>query len=327
MVRWGIMELGNIAQKFAQTVNAMENGTAVLTAVASRNADKAKAFAEKYGADRYFDSYEKLCLCDDVDAIYICTPNNMHYENCLMALSHGKHVLCEKPFMTDAAQADEVYGYAEEKGLFAMEGLWICHLPLIKKAAEVIKSGAVGDVSLIRADYGFIAEGARRERKFKSELGGGALLDVGIYNIGFARLMYGTDPVDIKTSCAFNEYGTDMLGNILAEYPDKKFASLTSSIGLKTETEGVVYGTKGRIYFPNYQKAENMKIIYNDGREESYSLPFAHTGFEYEIEECARCIAEGRTQSNVYTHSDSIAVIKTLDRVRQAWGMKFSFEK
>ncbi len=326
MIRWGIMGLGNIAAKFAETVDFMDSDTAVLAGAASRSLEKAKAFAEKYNIENYFDSYEKMCESDCIDAVYICTPNNLHYENCMTALKNGKHILCEKPFATDAKKAEKVYKFAEEKGLFIMEGLWICHLPLIKKAAEAVKNGVIGDVCHIRADYGFIAQGARRERKFKTQLGGGALLDVGIYNIGFVKTIYGADPVNIKTDCILNEFGTDMYGSILAEYPDKKFASMTSSIGLKMETEGVIYGTNGRIYFPNYQKAEKMQIIFNDGRVEEYSEPFASTGFEYQIEECCARIECGAVESPYYTHKQSIEVIKTLDEVRAAWGMKFDFE-
>ena len=326
MIKWGIAGLGTIAEKFAKTVTAMDGTKNKLAAAASRSMDKAKDFAGRYGIENCFDSYEKMFQSDKVDAVYICTPNNLHFENCMAALAAGKNVLCEKPFTTDAKQAEKLYKFAEEKGLFIMEALWTFHLPLLKKTAELIKNGIIGEVEYIRADYGFIANGARRERKFKSELGGGALLDVGIYNIGFAKMMYGKDPVGISTDCILNEYGTDSFGNMLLKYSDKEFASLTSSIGFKMNTEGVIYGTKGRIFFPDHQKAEYMKVILNDGTEEEYKSPFELTGFEYQIDECRRCIEQGLTESPAYTHKQSIQVIKTLDSVRKKWNMRFDFE-
>ena len=326
MIRWGIMGLGTIAQKFAETVNSMKSEHTRLYGAASRDINKAKTFSDKYDIKNCFDTYESMCKSDEIDAVYISTPNNMHYGNCMTALSNGKHVLCEKPFATDSKKAEEIYKYAEEKGLFIMEGLWIFHLPLLKKAAELIKNGVIGEVKYIRADYGFTAQGQRRERKFLSELGGGALLDVGIYNIGFVKMMYGSDPSELKTSCILNEYGTDSFGSVLAEYPGEKFASMTSAIGIKTETEGVIYGTEGRIYFPNYQKAEKMKVIFNDGKAEEYEMPFEFTGFEYQIDECCRCIELGLSESPSYSHSQSIAVINTIDRIRDKWGMRFPFE-
>ena len=326
MIKWGIIGLGTIAEKFARTLASKDAETAVLAAAASRSLDKAAAFAEKYDIGAYFGSYEEMLQSDAVDAVYICTPNNLHFENCMAALRAGKNVLCEKPFTTDAKQAETLYRYAEEKGLFIMEALWTLHLPLLKKTAEMIKSGIIGDVEYIRADYGFTAAGARHERKFLSELGGGALLDVGIYNIGFAKMMYGKDPVEVKTDCILNEYGTDTFGNILAKYSETEFASLTSSIGLKMNTEGVIYGTKGRIYFPDHQKAEYMKLILNDGTETEYVSPFELTGFEYQIKECCKCMEQGLTESPAYTHAQSIQVIKTLDMIREKWNMKFDFE-
>ena len=326
MIRWGIMAVGTIAEKFAKTLAAMDSSKTKLAAVASRNINKAENFAKKYGAAEFYDSYEKLCQSSNVDIVYICTPNSMHYENCITALSAGKNVLCEKPFATDAKKAAEVYRFAEEKGLFIMEALWTFHLPLLKRAAEMIQSGIIGDVQFIRADYGFIAEGARRERKFRSELGGGALLDVGIYNIGFAKMMYGDDPEEIKTNCILNEYHTDSFGTALARYSGNRLAAMTSAIGIKMNTEGVIYGTKGKIFFPDHQKAEYMKVILNDGTEKEYSAPFDITGFEYQISECCDCIERGLCESPSYPHIQSINVIKTLDMIRTQWNMKFNFE-
>ena len=175
-MKWGIMATGSIAQKFASTVNRMTDEGEILQAVASRTKESAENFARQHRIPEVFDSYKAMAESDSVDVIYIATPNNMHYENVKMCLLAGKHVLCEKPFTTSAAQAQELYALAEEKGLFLMEGFWIRFLPVLQKMQELIKEGKLGEIRYIRSEYGFVAKGDRKVRKFNPQLGGGALL-------------------------------------------------------------------------------------------------------------------------------------------------------
>lgn len=208
-MKWGILASGTIAAKFAGTVNAMGAEGETLVAVGSRSAEKAQKFAAEHSIPKAYGSYEELAADPDVEAIYIATPNNMHYENALLCLNAGKNVLCEKPFTTCATDAKNLYRIAEEKGLFIMEAFWIRFLPLYEKLLEIIRSGEYGELRHARCDYGFIARGARRERKFKSELGGGALLDIGIYNLGFLHMIMGSEPETFATEVHFNEFETD----------------------------------------------------------------------------------------------------------------------
>ena len=164
-MKWGILATGTIAKKFAATVCQMDPSEAVLTAVGSRTSESARAFAEAYGIPRYYGSYEDLAKDPEVEAIYISTPNHMHYENCMMCLEAGKHVLCEKPFTTNAAEARTLYHMAEEKGLFIMEAFWIRFLPLYDKLRELLDQGIIGDVRHARCEFGFVASGARKDRK------------------------------------------------------------------------------------------------------------------------------------------------------------------
>ena len=188
MVRWGIISTGTIARNFADVLNKMNGvGATVLGGVASRDIKKAKAFAEEFSVPSYYGSYEALAVAPDINVVYVATPNNLHFENVCLCLDAGKHVLCEKPFTINATQARELYVRARDKKLFLMDGLWIVHLPVLKKLKELLAEGIIGEVQHIRADYGFTAVGARKDRKFDSALGGGALLDVGIYNICFAH--------------------------------------------------------------------------------------------------------------------------------------------
>ena len=178
-MNWAILATGTIAAKFAETVNGMK-GEDRLAACGSRSREKAEAFGKKYGIPRTYGSYEELLRDEEVDAVYVATPNNMHYENCMACLEAGKHVLCEKPFTTNVKEGERLFAAAEERGLFIMEAFWIRHLPALKKMQELINGGVIGQVGFARCDFGFVAEGARKARKFDSGLGGGALLDVGI---------------------------------------------------------------------------------------------------------------------------------------------------
>lgn len=184
-MKWGILATGTIAKKFASTVEQMGAEGERLDAVGSRHLESAQAFAQQYGIPRCYDSYEALAADPEVEAIYIATPNTLHYENCKLCLEKGKHVLCEKPFTISPEQAQQLYRLAEEKHLFLMEAFWIWLLPLYDRLREILAAGTIGELKQITCQYGFVASGARKDRKFDSGLGGGALLDIGIYNLGF----------------------------------------------------------------------------------------------------------------------------------------------
>lgn len=190
-MKWGILATGTIAKKFASTVEQMGAEGEQIVAVGSRHLESAQAFAQQYGIPRCYDSYEALAADPEVEAIYIATPNTLHYENCKLCLEQGKHVLCEKPFTISPEQARELYRLAEEKHLFLMEAFWIWLLPLYDRLREIITAGTIGELKQITCQYGFVASGARKDRKFDSGLGGGALLDIGIYNLGFLRILTG----------------------------------------------------------------------------------------------------------------------------------------
>lgn len=326
-MNWGIMATGTIAAKFADTVVKMEEGER-LVGCGSRSMDKAEAFAARYGIPRAYDSYEALLADQEVDAVYIATPNNMHYDNCMMCLEAGKHVLCEKPFTTNVKDGAELFRVAREKGLFIMEAFWIRHLPLLKKMRELISQGVIGDVLYARSDFGFTAQGARKDRKFDSSLGGGALLDIGIYNLGFMHMVMGDDrPVSFTSSYHINEYGTDDFSSILLTYPGGRTACVTTSIGMSMPREGVVYGTAGSIYLPDYQMAQKLQVRPYDGQPWEVSMPFDVNGFEYQLREVSRCVKAGMYTSDVLRMEDSLAVLDLMDQIRASWGLRFSCEK
>ena len=325
-MKWGILATGNIAIKFANTINQMNDQT--LLACASRNLDKAKTFAEKFGIERAYGSYEDMLKDADVEAVYVATPNNYHYENCVMCLNAGKHVLCEKPFTVTRKEAEKLYALAEEKGLFIMEAFWIRFLPALRKMQELIKAGEIGEVVWARSDYGFIASGDRKARKFDSALAGGALLDIGIYNLGFMRIvMDDMQPESFESTYHLNEYGTDDFSTILLKYPDGKSASITTSIGMKLPRHAAIFGTEGAIFLDDFQQAQTFRVEQYGKEAYTMELTWEATGFEYQIREVERCVNLGMTSSDILKKEDTLETLELMDKIRASWGLKFECEK
>lgn len=324
-MKWGILATGTIADKFAATIARMADSQEVV-AVASRNSEKACDFAAKYHISRSYGTYSDLLTDSEVEIVYIATPNNLHYENAYECLMHGKHVLCEKPFTTNASDAQKLYDLAKTKGLFIMEAMWTRFLPLSEKINNIIANGQLGEIQYIRVDYGFVAKGARKERKFDSALAGGALLDIGVYNLHFLNSIMKTTPQILASEVHLNEYGTDDFSTILLRYPNGCRATSTAAIGSDIPREALIVGSNGQIHLPDFQRAERLIWASEDQEPQEIYEPFEINGFEYEIKEATRCVQAGMTSSDIFKPSDSIAIIQLLDKLRNDWNMKFSFE-
>ena len=281
-MKWGILATGTIAKKFASTVEQMGAEGEQIVAVGSRHLESAQAFAQQYGIPRCYDSYEALAADPEVEAIYIATPNTLHYENCKLCLEQGKHVLCEKPFTISPEQARELYRLAEEKHLFLMEAFWIWLLPLYNRLRQILTAGTIGELKQITCQYGFVASGARKDRKFDSGLGGGALLDIGIYNLGFLRILTGQDPEKVETKeVHINEYGTDDYSRLVLTYPGGCKAESVQTIGQELERNVHILGTKGSIFLPDFQHTETMTLEVEGKEPEVIRCPVDINGFEY----------------------------------------------
>lgn len=326
-MNWGIIATGSIAGKFAATVNAMAGEGERLCAVASRDEARAKAFAAAHNIPKAYGSYEELLSDGTVDAVYIATPNNMHYSNASACLRAGKHVLCEKPFTTCAADAARLYALAEGKGLFIMEAFWIAFLPLYDELKKIIRSREYGLLRHVRLEYGFIARGARRGRKFDAAFGGGALLDIGIYNLGFLRLVTGANPEVFSSYVRMNEFGTDEFSAIQLRYPGGITAHSVQTIGMQIERHAALFFDGATIYLPDFQHACRMTVKPAEGEGREIERPFGINGFEYQIREVTRCARAGKYYSNVFRPGDSVATISLMDDIRKSWNMKFPFEK
>lgn len=322
-MKWGILATGSIARKFASTINQMEGEGEVLKAVGSRRMESAEAFAREFQIERFYDSYEAFVQDEEIEAVYISTPNNMHFENAVMCLQAGKHVLCEKPFTLKADEARELYDLAEKKGLFIMEAFWIRFLPVLKKARELVQMDVIGDLSYIRSEYGFIAKGVRKDRKFDANLGGGALLDIGIYNLGFVQMMMNEAPLRFTSQVHMNEYGTDDFSSVLLDYGSGKSVVVTTSIGMEMNRDAVICGSKGTIHFPDFQHAQKMTVHLYGDEDYDVEVPFDVNGFEYQIREVTRCVKAGMSTSDCLCKEDSLGVLKLMEEIRGEWGMGF----
>lgn len=326
-MKWGILGTGVIARKFAQTVQQMQAEGEALVAVASRSEETANSFAAEIGVPRAYGTYAAMMADPNVDAVYIATPNSFHAEHSRLSLENGKHVLCEKPFALNPGQAKPLYELARQRGLFIMEAFWIRFLPALRKMQELIAAGEIGDVRHIRSDYGFIPSSEDRGKlKLSADLGAGALMDIGIYNLGFVHMGYDAAPQHFSSSVHVNGQGTDDFSAVLLEYPGERSAAIVTSIGMEIPREAAVLGTLGQIALHDFQMAQSFTVRKNDGSTRDYTFPFDVNGFEYEIREVNRCVRAGLHTSDILRESDTLTVLEAMTALRKSWGVQFPGE-
>jgi len=323
-LKLGIFTAGNIASQMAATVAKMD--TVELVAVAARDEGRARDFAEKYGARRAYGSYEALAEDPEVELVYIATPHSHHYEQTMLCLEHGKHVLCEKAFAANADQAKAMCARAKEKGLFLMEAVWTRFLPLAKTLRELLEGGEIGEVRLVTADLGWPL--SHIERMQKPELCGGALLDLGIYPLTFASMVLGGDVADRVGACVKTELGVDERNSMTLIYENGAMAVLHSGMTTALDCRGVITGTKGYIAVDEINCWTGL-TQYDTAHHVVRRIPAPEqiSGYEFEVEECLRCIRAGELESPVMTHAESIRLMELMDAFRKDWGIRFPFEE
>jgi predicted dehydrogenase len=323
-IRWGILSTGWIAKKFAEGLSVLPD--AEIVAVGSRAQETADAFGDEYGVPHRHASYEALVGDPDVDVIYIGTPHPFHKDNAILSLEAGKAVLLEKPFTINAGEAEEVIALAREKGLFLMEAMWSRYIPIIVKLRELLAEGAIGEVRMLTADLGFRSEFDPKSRLFNPDLGGGALLDVGIYPISFASMVLGT-PSRIVSMAHLSQTGVDEQAGIVFGYDGGQLAVLHTALQTSTVIEATVMGTEGKIrVHPAWFYGKTLTLSIEGRDDEVISLPHEGNGYNFEAAEVNERLREGKLESDVMPLDETLAIMQTLDAIRAQWDFKYPME-
>lgn len=324
MFKIGILGAGWIAHKMAAAIAPLSD--IKLEAIASRSIEKAKAFAGEWNIPKAYGNYENLVSDNDLDLIYIATPHSHHFAHAMLALEHGKPVLVEKAFTANADEAEELITKAREKGIFITEAIWTRYMPLSHKIQEIMDSGIIGEPKVLTATLCYKADG--KERIQKAELCGGALLDLGVYAINFARMYFGTDIVKSVSNCHLGPTGMDYHECISLSFADGRMANLQAGVLCLNDRQGIISGTEGYIRVDNINCPEVVEVYRN------YELVERHTkdadfinGYEYQVLEARRCIEAGLTESPMMPHAETISIMKQMDQLRKEWGVIYPMDK
>ena len=322
-MKFSILAPGGIARKMAEAVSGLESVQRY--AVASRTYDKAKAFADEWGFEKAYGSYEEMLEDPEVELVYIATPHSHHYQYARMCLEHGKHVLVEKAFTVNAAQAEELIRLSEEKGLLLTEAIWTRYMPSRRMIDELVDSGVIGEVTSLTANLGYVLDHV--ERMQNPELAGGALLDLGVYPINFAMMVFHSEIKNVASSAVMSPKGIDWMNSITLTFEDGKMAVLHSNMLAQTDREGVINGSKGYIEIQTINNCEEIRV-FNLDREITarYQVPEQINGYEYEVIACQKAIEDGRVECEEMPHSETLKVMKLMDEIRGQWGMKYPCE-
>ncbi|MFJ4911421.1 Gfo/Idh/MocA family protein [Streptomyces sp. NPDC088726] len=323
-VRWGVLATGGIAGTFTADLLAMPDAEVV--AVASRTDTAAKAFAERFAIPRAYGSWAELVADDEVDVVYVATPHSAHREAAGLALEAGKHVLCEKAFTLNEREARELVELARERGLFLMEAMWTYCNPVIRRMAELVRDGAIGEIRTVQADFGFAGDFGAEHRLRDPALGGGALLDLGVYPVSFAQLLLG-EPDRVRADALLSPEGVDLNTGMLLGWDSGATALLACSVVGHHPTAATVIGTAGRIDFPDSFFYPRHFVLHRAGREPeevaSGPGPQGLSGMQYEAAEVMRAVRAGETESPLVPLDGSLAVMRTLDAVRDRVGVRY----
>lgn len=324
-VRWGILGLGHIARKFAVGLQSVPD--AQLVAVGSRSSDKARAFAAEFRVPHAHGSYEALASDPDVDVVYVATPHPMHYETAMLCLKAKKAVLCEKPFTLNAAECQSLIDYARGERLFLMEAMWTRFLPTILQVRDWLGQGVIGQPRIMTADFGFRAAWNPEARTLNPRLGGGALLDVGIYPLALAAMVFGDKPVSIMGRCHLGETGVDEQSAMVLAYAGGELALLHCAVRTQTPHEARIMGTEGAIYMPAFWHGTEVKLSVA-GKDPEIVIPaMTGNGYNYEAVEVQRCLRAGLMESPVLPLSESLNLMRIMDELRRQFGLVYPQER
>ncbi|MFF8843867.1 Gfo/Idh/MocA family protein [Streptomyces sp. NPDC015127] len=324
-VRWGVLATGGIAARFTEDLLRMPDAEVV--AVASRSEASAKAFADRFGIPRAYGDWAALAADEDVDVVYVATPHSAHRAAAGLCVEAGKAVLCEKAFTLNAVEAAELVGLARSRGTFLMEAMWMyCH-PAVRRVAALVADGAIGEVRTVQADFGLAGPFAPDHRLRDPALGGGALLDLGVYPVSFAHLLLG-EPSRVQADALLSPEGVDLNTGMLLGWPDRGATALLScSVTAGTGVTASVTGTAGRIDIPFGFFYPERFVLHQAGAEpEEFVFDGARDSMEHEAAEVMRALRAGESESPLVPLDGTLAVMRTLDAVRDRIGVRFPGE-
>ena len=323
-VRLGILGTGNMAHEFARGLQ--HAGNVELTAVGSRSQESAERFAREFAVPKPYSEYAALADDPELDIVYISTPHSCHAENSLMCLDAGKAVICEKPFAINAAEASLMIEKARAKGLFLMEAMWSRYLPSIIKLNELLAGNTIGNVQLMIAGGAFMPAFDPDAYLFRPDLGGGVLLDAGVYLVSMASMVFGS-PGRILAAGGFAECGVDDHDAILLQHDSGAIASLYVSLRASSSPDITLLGDRGKIYVHAPVFAPPKLTVSITGTEdEVLCLPFAGNGYQFQAIEAAKCIMAGETESSCMPLDETLAIMQTMDEIRRQFGLKYPME-
>jgi predicted dehydrogenase len=319
--KWGILAPGKMAAKFTKGLKLLEN--VELYAVGSRDAERAKQFAEKFSFKKYYGSYEELVSDPELDVVYIASPHSYHCEHTLLCLKHKKAVICEKAFALNSSEVEQMISEAAKQKVFLMEALWPPFQPIYRKTKEILQSGEPGKIVHLNARFSFQPPFDPIDRKFNLTLGGGSLLDIGIYPVIDALYFMGV-PSEIQAKATFTVTGSEDSISIIFGYNNNRMATIYSSFRTAGGIGCDIFCENGNLFFSRGRDmSQRLNLALNGEEDKEYSLLPDGMGYQFEAMEVMKCLDEGKLQSDIVPHSFSLDLINTLDRIRKAAGIVF----
>lgn len=324
-VRWGILGTGKIARAFAEALRDVPD--AVLAGVASRSRDKADAFATEFGATAAYGSYEDLAAAPDIDLVYVATPHPQHAANALLALGAGKGALVEKAFTVNRREAEQVVALARSRGLFLMEAMWTRFLPALAEVRRIAASGEIGEVSQVVADFGFTANFGPEHRVYNPALGGGALLDLGIYPLSIAAALLG--PVrEVRAQAQLGSTGVDVQTGFILKHAGGGMSVCSCSFLARTPGELTLSGTRGHVRMNTmFHRARSVTVALDDGSTRTIDTPYLGNGYVHEVLEAQRCWRAGLLESPGMPHDETLALMGVMDEIRRQIGLVYAADR
>lgn len=322
-MKFAILAAGNIAQSMARAVEGLKEIERY--AVACREYDRAKVFADKWRFEKAYGSYEEMVNDPAVELVYVASPHSHHYEHAKLCLEHGKHVLVEKAFTVNAKQAEELIRIAKDKQLLLAEAIWTRYMPSRKMIDEVVASGVIGNVTSLTANLGYVLPHV--DRMQNPALAGGALLDLGVYPINFALMTFQSKVKKVVSTAVLSDRGVDWMNSITLIFEDGKMAVLHSNMLAQTDRQGVINGDKGYMEVQNINNCEEIRVYDLDRKMVArYERPEQINGYEYEVMACVKAIRDGKIECEEMPHTETLRVMRLMDELREEWGMKFPCE-